>query len=128
MTQSPTFLSTVEHIMDGHAPFVYAEEPVSAARAILEANDGSPVAVIETDGTFRGSIDESSLLMDDLSTAGSVARRARLTAGHRESAFDVVSRMLSRRVEWVPVLEGGKLVGVITRDCVKSAYGETYSA
>lgn len=128
MTQSPTFLSDVEHIMSDHPSFVYSEEPAASARAAIEANGGTPVAVIDADGTFRGYIDEGSVVVDSLCDAGALAKRARLTARRSEPAFDVISRMLSRRVEWVPVLERSKLVGVITRDCVKSAYGEMYSA
>jgi CBS domain-containing protein len=128
MTQSPPFLSSVEHIMNDHAPFVYAEETVASVRAAIEANNGAPVAVIEADGRFRGSIDANSVIVDSVATAGALARRAPLTARIGESAFNIVSRMLSRRIEWVPVLESGKLVGVVTRAGVKTAFGETYSA
>lgn len=128
MTQSPPFLSSVEHIMNADVPFVYAEDTVSSVRSAIESNDGCPVAVVDSSGRFRGFIDASAVLTDSIATAGVLASSVRLSATLGESAFDLVSRMLARSIEWVPVLESGRLVGVITRDCVKSAFGETYTA
>ena len=127
MTQSPTYLSNAGHIMDIHPPVVYADEPVTAARAMVEANAGEPVAVIERDGIFVGVLLPGSVLLDSLSTAGMLASRVRMRVTPNEPAFGVVSRMLARRVEWVPVIEDGKLLGIITRRCVRTAFGETYS-
>lgn len=127
MTESVRFLSSVEHIMNGLAPVVPADTPVTAAREIVEANSGNPVAVVGPNNTFKGMLTSEMLLSDSARTAGQVAVRARMTAAPHESAFSVVSRMLSRRVEWVPVLKSGQFVGSLSRRCVMSAFGEVHS-
>ena len=126
MTQSQAYLSNAGHIMDVSTPVVYADDPASAARATIEANGDGPVAVIERDGTFRGVLMPGSVLLDTLSSAAMLASRPRMTVSPSEPAFAVVSRMLARRVEWVPVVDQGKLQGVITRRSVRAAFGETY--
>jgi CBS domain-containing protein len=128
MTQSPTYLSNAGHIMDTHTPVVFADDPVSAVGAIFEADSSEPVAVIERDGTFRGVLMPGSVLTGSLATAGMLASRPRMRVSPEEPAFAVVSRMLARRVEWVPVIEQGKFLGVITRRGVRAAFGETYTA
>ena len=127
MTQSPTYLSNAGHIMDVSTPVVFADDPASAARTTIEANGDEPVAVIERDGTFRGVLMPGSVLLDTLASAAMLASRPRMTVSPGEPAFAVVSRMLARRVEWVAVVEQGKLQGVITRRSVRVAFGETYS-
>ena len=128
MTESLQFLSSVQHIMDPHAPVVSADESITNARAAIEANGGNPVAVVGSDGVFKGMLSSDSLLLNGPSPVGLLATRARMTVAPHESAFSVVSRMLARRIDWAPVLNQGKFVGTISRSCVMSAFGESHTA
>ncbi|MDA0232087.1 MAG: CBS domain-containing protein [Chloroflexi bacterium] len=122
------FLSSVEHIMNAHSPVIHKDESIASARAVIDANNGNPVAVVGPDGALVGMLSSDALLRDGPATAGQLASRARMTVAPHESAFSVVSRMLSRRIDWVPVIKQGKVVGTISRSCVKSAFGETHTA
>ena len=122
MQQSPPFLSHAEHIMDPDPVIVYADEPVSVIAAL--SADLDHVAVVDDMGAFCGVISPGAVIIDSLATAGSLAEKPAVSATLGEPAFDVVSRMLARRVDWVPVIDDGRLRGVITRRCVKAAYGE----
>ena len=124
MTTQAQFLSDVAHIMDPHPTIVSADTPAHHARTIVDDNNGEPVAVLSRDGKFHGVLTSDALLMDGPYTAGDLASRTRMTVAPHESAFSVVSRMLSRRVDWVPVLKNGTLVGILTRRSVLAAYGE----
>ena len=127
MTQSKQFLSSVEHIMSSPATAVSSSDSAASVRSAIEANDGDPVAVVNPDNSFKGVVSIDAVLFDGPSTAGQLALTPRMTVAPHESAFSVISRMLKRRIDWVPVLQGGKLVGTISRSSVTSAYGETYS-
>ncbi len=128
MTGQAQYLSSVEHIMNANAPVVLAGESIPNARAIIEANNGVPVAVVDPDNTLKGVLTSEALVIDGYANAGQAASSPRMTVAPHESAYSVVSRMLARRVDWVPVLRQGKFVGTLTRDCIKSAFGETRPA
>lgn len=125
MTQLKQFMSSVEHIMLSPATVVSPNESTANVRTVLENNDGDPVAVVNPDYSLKGIITTDAVLFDGPSTAGQLALAPRMTVAPHESAFSVVSRMLKRRIDWVPVLRDGKLVGTISRRCVMSAFGET---
>ncbi|MDA0676764.1 MAG: CBS domain-containing protein [Chloroflexi bacterium] len=127
MTTQAQFLSDVAHIMDVHLTIVSADTPAYQARSIIEANNGEPAAVLSSDGKFKGVLTSDALMVDGPFTAGDLASRVRMTVAPHESAFSVISRMLSRRVDWVPVLKNGTLVGSLTRRSVLTAYGELRS-
>ncbi len=124
MTEAVQFLSDVEQIMRTAVPAAYADQPISAVKKIARDNDGDPVPVIESDHTLRGVINADSLIFDGPSTAGQLASHPRMTVAPHESAFSVARRMISRRVDWVPVVKDRKLVGTVTRSCILSAFGE----
>lgn len=128
MNEPIEFMSSVEHIMNVHVPVIAPGETIRSARAAIEANGGDPVAVVAIDGTFKGMLSSDSLLVDGPMTVGKLTSRVRMTVGPHESAFAVVSRMLARRVDWVPVLKEGKFLGTISRSCVTAAFGEMHTA
>lgn len=125
MTEAVQYLSNVGHIMKTRIATVTADQPIAAARKIVEANEGDPVPVIDANDRLIGVITGDDLLMDGPSTAGQISSHPRMTVAPHESAFSVVTRMLSRRVDWVPVLQNRKLVGTISRGCILAAFGET---
>jgi CBS domain-containing protein len=125
MTEQLRFLSSVEHIMDTHPPVISVDDSVANARDVIESTGGRPVALVDSVGAFKGMLSPESLLLDAPVPVGQLATRVRMSVAPHESAFSVVSRMLSRRIDWVPVLREGKLVGTVSRDCVKSAFGES---
>jgi CBS domain-containing protein len=126
MTTQAQFLSDVAHIMDIHTPVVSSDMPAHEARAVITDNDDEPIAVVSQDGKFRGVLTSDSLLVDGPYTTGDLMKRARMIVAPHESAFSVISRMLSRRVDWVPVLKNGTLVGSLSRHSVLAAYGEMH--
>ena len=125
MTDSIQFLSSVQHIMNTHGPVVSADDSIANAKVVIESNGGGPVPVIGPDGAFKGVLSPESLLMNGPTLVGMLVKRPRMTVAPHESAFSVVSRMLARRIDWVPVLNHNKLVGTISRACVMSAFGES---
>ncbi len=125
MTEQIQFLSSVQQIMSTGLSTVSADQSVSALRKAVEASDGDPVPVVDGDDTLVGVVTANDVLHDGPSTAGQLASHPRMTVAPHESAFSVVSRMLSRRVDWVPVLKDRKLVGAISRRVVLSAFGES---
>jgi CBS domain-containing protein len=124
MTTPAQFLSDVAHIMDVHLTIVSADTPADSARSIIDDNNGEPAAMLSSYGKFKGVLTSEALLVDGPFTAGDVASRARMTVAPHESAFCVLSRMSSRRVDWVPVLKNETLEGSLTRRSVLAAYGE----
>lgn len=128
MTEAVQFLSSVEQIMRTQVPTVSADHPVSEVRDIIEANSGEPVAVLRPDSTLIGVITSDKLLMDGPSTAGQLTSHPRMTVSPHESAFSVARRMLARRVDWVPVLQNRRFVGIISRRCILAAFGEQQRA
>ena len=127
MTASAEFLSSVEHIMDVEFPVISASDSIAAARLITDRVNGEPVAVVDDRGGLKGILTSEALLLDSSMTAGQVATNPRLTVAPHESAFGVVSRMLNRRVDWAPVVREGKLIGTVSRECIRSAFGESHS-
>ncbi len=127
MTQSIQFMSSVEHIMTPPVTVVSPHDSAEDARAAIQANDGDPVAVVTSDNQLNGIVSADAVLFDGPSTVGQLSTTPRMTVTPHESAFSVVSRMLRRRIDWVPVLQEGKLVGTISRKGVMSAFGETYA-
>jgi CBS domain-containing protein len=124
MTTPAQFLSDVAHIMDVHLTIVSADTPADSARSIIDDNNGEPAAMLSSYGKFKGVLTSDALLVDGPFAAGDVASRARMTVAPHESAFSVLSRMPSRRVDWVPVLKNETLEGSLTRRSVLAAYGE----
>lgn len=126
MTEAVQFLGNVEQIMRTHVSTVSVDQPVSAVRAVIKSNDGDPVPVVAADNTLVGVITADSVLVDGPVTARQLAARPRMTVAPHESAFSVANRMISRRIDWVPVIKNSKLVGTISRRCILSAFGETH--
>ena len=128
MTQSIQFLSNVEQIMKTRVVAVSINQSVRESRTIVERNNGDPVAVVDVNDNLIGVITWTDVLTNEPTTAGKLASHPRMTVGPHESAFSVISRMLSRRVDWVPVIANRKLVGTISRRCIMSAFGELHRA
>ncbi len=125
MTQQIQYLSSVEHIMNSDTRWVLADESISSVQEMLNEDHTSPVAVVDHQHRFVGFVNAGDELLDQVLTAGQAAVRARMTVSPDESAFTVVSGMLEKNLDWVPVLHNRKLIGSLSRDCVLSAFGET---
>lgn len=63
----------------------------------------------------------------DKATAADVMTEPLVTATPRETIEEVVARMRSHRIRRLPVLENGKLVGIVTLDDVLSSLGNELS-
>ncbi len=127
MTEASQYLSSVEQIMRTQPLSVFADDSIAVVKKVFDATDGEPVPVVDATDTLIGVITASDLLVDGLSTARQLATHSRMTVAPHESAFSVASRMLRRRVDWVPVVKNRKLVGTITRNCILSAFGEMHA-
>jgi signal-transduction protein with cAMP-binding, CBS, and nucleotidyltransferase domain len=127
MTDSVQVLSSVEHIMNTYAPMVSADESFVNAKAMMNANGGNSVPVVGPDGAFKGVLLSDSLATHGPSSAGRMATSARMTVAPHELAYSMVSLMLARRIEWVPVLKHGQVRWYDSRASVKSAFGEWHT-
>lgn len=116
---------------------VYPDTPLSevidlmvrrAARAIPVVGERYEVLGIITTGDALGHVlregpseDASAEPADDARTARDVMTRAVLCVTEAQPLIDAARMMVNRRVEQLPVVRDGELVGLITRDAVLQA-------
>ena len=128
MTQAIQYLSSVEQIMDARTATIDPQRSAADARSLMDDAGGLPVPVVDERRNFVGVLTADDLFMDGPAVVGQMARRPRMTVAPHESAYSVISRMIARRIDWVPVVRGRKFVGALTRNGVLAAFGESGTA
>ena len=102
-----------------HAPMVRTSDSVSHARTLLDSEGAHWAVVLDGDDNLRGWVATQAL-----SGSGSVASHARRMEAYvpRDAALkDALSTMLRHDAGWVAVLDGDRLVGVLTPDSLHAA-------
>ena len=100
---------------------------VGEAAALLVSHGFTAAPVVDPTGRVVGMVTEADLLRDRIepegrarpggpdSVAAAVMTPAPAVAGPDDDVADVVARMLRARLRSLPVLEGNRLVGILTR-------------
>ncbi|SDM35347.1 CBS domain-containing protein [Allokutzneria albata] len=118
-----------EDLMSSPAITVRPETPVLAAAALLTAHGFTLLPVTSHSGQLLGVVDEAELLRQgDEGLVGHVMTAPVPSVGRGASAAEVAEALLGDGVRAVPVTDGTKVVGVITRrdllrSWVRSALG-----
>lgn len=107
---------------------VAEQTPVSEAAAILTGHGFTSVPVVDGAGQMTGIVSESDLMRDRVRpegwpaqpehadpAVGTVMTKVPLALRPDADLADVVSLMLAEPVRAVPIVEDGRLVGIITR-------------
>jgi CBS domain-containing protein len=122
----------VRDIMSHPVFTVRSTDPIEGAAALLADRGITAAPVVDPDGRLIGMVSEGDLLRDrvpDDPTAhlrpmvshhrpkvvAEVMTRTVVTAWLDEDVSDVARTMLNRDVRSIPVLDGGRLVGIISR-------------
>lgn len=105
----------------------YVDEPVECAVAKMYAANVGSVVVLERDGRPAGIITERDVVrlvaqeVDLRTPLGQVARRELVTASPDESVLSAAVKMVEHNIRHMPVVEGGRVVGVISiRDVLRA--------
>jgi CIC family chloride channel protein len=103
-------------------------ETIVAARARLEAAAVPGAPVIGADGAVRGSIDLATLTsVDPATTVGGLAVNGPLVSAD-DALDDVLAALADAHRSWAPVVEDGRLAGIISARDVVSAYRRALAA
>ena len=120
MDSSEITLFTARDIMTADVVAVHPDTTVEQAIDLFEQYGVSGLPVVDEEHRLLGMITEYDLLRSvrTLEMRGIVAdfmTRDVITVDHHASLVDIVGTLLSSRIRRVPVLEDGRLVGVVSR-------------
>jgi len=120
----------------GRVISIESEASVAEAIARLVLNNIGSLPVVDADGRLVGVVSERDMLRG-LHTRGEGFGKARIaeimtrnpvTCGCDDDVDDVMGQMSERRIAKVPVLDGGKLVGIVSvGDVIKVLYERVHS-
>jgi osmoprotectant transport system ATP-binding protein len=109
-----------------HPPTVLARDPVGSARAAIERAPEPYAVVLDDTGRLRGWVSLRNL--DGDGTVGQRTRPFDVTADLGDSLRRGLSEIVQHDAGWLPVVDGGRYVGVLTPDGVYSALRRTVPA
>jgi len=120
MDSSEITLFTARDIMTADVVAVHPDTTVEQAIDLFEQYGVSGLPVVDEEHRLLGMITEYDLSRSvrTLEMRGIVAdfmTRDVITVDHHASLVDIVGTLLSSRIRRVPVLEDGRLVGVVSR-------------
>jgi osmoprotectant transport system ATP-binding protein len=100
-------------------PMVRVEDTLAGARQAMTADGARWAVVLDADDRLRGwiSIDAA----NGTGTVGNRARRMDAFVAHDDALKDALATMLRYDAGWVAVLDGDRLVGVLTPDSLHAA-------
>ena len=82
---------------------------------VLTAHGISAAPVVDADGRLLGLVSEFDLLAKEGRTAREVMTTAVITVSAATPVDDVRHLLIERRIRRVPVVDGGRLVGIVSR-------------
>jgi CBS domain-containing protein len=129
-------------VMTGPVITVQPDTRVGVAAALLVSHGFTGAPVVDAAGVVVGVVTEADLVRDRIPrgdepppatpepTVGEVMSRTVRAAGTEDDVADVVTMMLDAGVRSVPIIDGGELVGLVSRRDVLRAVsrGELTSA
>jgi CBS domain-containing protein len=110
--------STAGDIMTTPVITVAPETSVGEVAETLRRHRVSGVPVVDAAGTVLGLVSEYDLLAKTGALAGDVMVTALITVSSETAISDVRHLLVDRRIRRVPVLDAGRLVGIVSRSDV----------
>jgi len=114
-TGRPAAVSRAGEIMTSPVITVAPDTPVADVADTLRHRRISAVPVVDAAGGVVGLVSEYDLLAKSGATAGEVMTRAVVSVSEDTDIADVRHMLVDRRIRRVPVLAGGRLVGIVSR-------------
>ena len=103
------------------------DEPLECAVAKMYATNVGSVVVVDRAGHPVGIVTERDVVrflaqeVDFKTPLGQVARKSLITASPDDSLISAAAKMIEHNVRHLPVVEGGRLIGVISiRDVLRA--------
>ena len=94
---------------------VSLEATVGDVAETLRSHHISAVPVVGPNGALAGLVSEYDLLARPGSTAGSVMTKSVISVSADTPVSDVRHLLVDRRIRRVPVVQGGQLIGIVSR-------------
>jgi CBS domain-containing protein len=119
---------TAKDIMTTRVVTVKPSTPIADAARLLVRRKISGVPVVDEKDKTKvvGILTEADLLAapSGAKTVAEVMRRRVISVAPDTSVDDIAATLVKRKVKRVPVLDGGKLVGIVSRiDVLRAKYG-----
>jgi CBS domain-containing protein len=123
----------IAQIMSKPVRTVKPDEKLSAAVAVMDKNhigsvvvlDGETAIGIITEGDVVEQVSKGAQVL--LEPVKQVMSKPLITGGPDMTVQDAVSLMLEKRIRQLPIVEGSKLVGIVTdRDLMRSVHRGSY--
>lgn len=114
----------VRQVMSSRVETLPAEATIAQARERLAAGRHSAYPLVDAEGRCVGIVARGDLMRqpaDDAEPVSGVASRDVVTVAPDDTVFAALHRILEEGVEHLPVVEGGRLVGICTRTDVLRA-------
>jgi len=105
----------VKEIMTSPVLTVLDDAPLSTVAAVLRDHRISGVPVVDHSGAVVGLVSEYDLLARSGEAAGDVMTTSLISVSEDTDVDEVRHLLVERRIHRVPVLAGGRLVGVVSR-------------
>jgi CBS domain-containing protein len=105
----------VNEIMTTHVITVHDDARVEDAARLLAHHRISGLPVVNHEGALVGVVTEYDLLAKSGATVADIMSRAVISVSPETGADDVAHLLADRRVRRVPVLDSGRLVGIVSR-------------
>lgn len=118
---SPDAATPVHGVMTREVVTVAAAEPVAVAARLMVEHRHTALPVVEAGSRLVGIISEADILADPLagrkahSTVGTVMTRTPVTVDVRASVGEARSLVADHGLRTVPVVDAGRVVGVLSR-------------
>jgi CBS domain-containing protein len=119
---------TAKDIMTTRVVTVKPSTPIADAARLLVRRKISGVPVVDEKDKTKvvGILTEADLLAapSGAKTVAEVMRKRVISVAPDTSVDDIAATLVKRKIKRVPVLEGGKLVGIVSRiDVLRAKYG-----
>jgi len=123
----------VSDIMRGDVKTAEAEDTFADVAKIMRSNGISSVVVLDQAGTLTGIVTERDIVNlvaaggdpHSVQVAHGMTRRHLETVGPKADIADATDRMVSLNIRHLPVVDGGKVVGIVSiRDLTRWAADE----
>lgn len=106
---------TVSDVMTTHVITVSPETSIADVAEQLSANDISGMPVVDELGHLVGLVSEFDVMSRTGRNAGAIMTRSVISVSPQTSLDDAAHILTGQRIRRLPVLDGGRLAGIISR-------------